>query len=354
MTEMQELGMKSQVINDLKEELQSSKPNSKKVLKIIFELQTKGKSLKLSDTDFFDIVGEAYRANPDYFMKELYETFMVKIGKIIGIEKRQEMERYILEKFCLDEDEKILFTCKANVKLTEMLEQEQSGKMKGGLFGIIITVKSGDIFITNQRLIAHGFFKVKGGESQRWFVWGPGSLWIFTGGSKRRERQKELFESTPFGYQFPIKNHWGLVKVKLLHLISYQLVVKNRICLINIKPLNKQKREEYLNNIFSLLRKDVEDILAFIQGMFEFDKRGKFKKRLIPNFIKSLKHHKIEEYDDLSDSDYLNIVKETYKIDPEFFMSIIYPKMMSWDLPAFMEIKDRVLETLMNEGANVT
>ncbi len=112
--------------------------------------------------------------------------------------------------------------------------------------------------------------------------------------------------------------------------------------MLNIKPLDKQKREEHLNIIFSLLRKDVEDILALIQGIFEFDKGEKFKKRLIPNIIKSLKHHKVEEYNDLSDSDYLNIVKETYKIDPEFFKSIIYPKMMSWDFDPFLKVKDQV------------
>ncbi|MFW9829542.1 MAG: hypothetical protein ACFFEY_18355 [Candidatus Thorarchaeota archaeon] len=332
----------NQILNDIKKAIEKSKPNVKLILNILYDLRSKKKVRQLTDTDFFDVVGETYNMAPEFFMKELYETFMVKIGKLIGAEKRQEMERYIIEKFCLDEDEKILYVCKANVKLTEMLEQTTKGKTKGGLFGIIISVKSGDIFITNQRLIAHGFFKVKGGESQKWFVWGPGSLWIFTGGSKRRERQKELFESTPFGYQFPIKNHMGLGKVKLLHLIGYQLIVKNRICMITIKPLNKQKREEHLNSIFNLLRKDAEEILALIQGIFEFDKGEKFKKRLIPNFIKSLKHHEVEEYNDLSDSDYLNIVKETYNIDPEFFKSVIYPKMMSWDFDPFLKVKDQV------------
>ncbi|MFX1390025.1 MAG: hypothetical protein ACFE9Z_08190 [Promethearchaeota archaeon] len=352
MNELSEISVKNQVINNMRQEFEGQRPNSNRILKTLLDLRTKGKSQQVSDSEFFDIVGETFNMAPDFFMKELYESFMVKIGKIIGTEKRQQMERYIIEKFCLDEDEKILYVCKADVKLTEMLEQEQSGKMKGGLFGIRISVSSGDVFITNQRLIAHGFFKVKGGESQRWFVWGPGSLWIFTGGSKRRERQKELFESTPFGYQFPIKNHWGLGKVKLLHVVGYNFFIKNRICVLTIKPLDKQKREQHLNNIFNLLRKDVEEILALIQGIFEFDKGEKFKKRFIPNIIKSL--HKTEEYNDLSDLDYLNIVKETYKIDSEFFMSIIYPKMMSWDFPSFMEVKDSVKETLMNEGANIT
>jgi hypothetical protein len=329
----------NQILNEIKQAIEKPKPNVKLILKILYNLRSNKKVQQLSDTEFFDIVGETFKLNPKFFMRELFETFMVKIGKMIGADKRSEMERYIIEKFCLAEDEKILYICKANVKLTEMLEQKPSGKREGGLFAIRISVTSGEVFITNQRLIAYGFFKVKGGESQKWFIW-TSSLWVFTGGTKRRERQKELFESTPFGYQFPIKNHWNLGKTKLLHVVGYTLLIKNRICLLTIKPLDKQKREEDLNTIFNLLRKDSEEILTLINNLYEFDKAKKLTKRLIPNILKSL--HKSEEYIDLSDSDYLNIVKETYKIDPAFFMSIIYPKMMSWDFNPFLRVKDQV------------
>ncbi len=348
MNELDELDNKIYVINNIKEELQKPKPNPKTILKTLFDLRTNKKIPQPSDTEFFDIVGETFKLAPDFFMKDLYQTFMVKIGKIIGAEKRQEMEKYIIEKYCLAEGEQILYLCKGNVKLTEMLEQKPSGKTQGGLFGIIIKVSSGDVFLTNHRLITHGFFKVKGGESQKWFIW-TNSLWVFTGGAKRKERKEEIFESTPFGYQFPIKNHWGLSKIKLLHIVAYNIHIKNRICLLTIKPLDKKKREEDLNSIFNLLRKDTEEVLALINNLYEFDKGEKWKKKLIPNILKSL--HISEEYIDLSDSDYLNIVKETYKLDPEFFMNSIYPKMMSWDFPSFLTVKEEVI-TLVDKLNN--
>ena len=52
-----------------------------------------------------------------------------------------------------------------------------------------------------------------------------------------------------------------------------------------------------------------------------------------------------------SDSDYLEIVKEVYKIDPEFFMTSLYPKMMSLKYSKYiseMDIKEEV-KTLVDQ-----
>ncbi|MFX1380225.1 MAG: hypothetical protein ACFFA4_14150 [Promethearchaeota archaeon] len=338
------------VINNIKEEFQKPKPSTKKILNILFDLQAKGKSQKISDSEFFEIVGETFKLNPDFFMKELYTTFMVKLGKIIGAEKRREMVKYIITKYCLFEDEEIIYECKGNVKQTELLEQKSSGKYKMDKFPLTISVSDGDIYLTNYRLIAQGFLKVKGGESTKWFIW-TDSLWIFTGGSKRKERKNALIESTPlFGYQFPSKYYIGLGKSKLLHIILYVLNLENRKCTIAIKPTNTAKREDDLIAIFNILRRDVNEVIMSIKEVYEFEKLEKFKRRNIWAILKAL--WKSEEFLGLPDSDYLHIVKETYKIDPEFFMTSIYPKMMSWNNQSFLSIKEELFAQLRKEGAN--
>ncbi|MFX0083538.1 MAG: zinc ribbon domain-containing protein [Candidatus Hodarchaeota archaeon] len=339
------------VLNMIKEELQNPKPKTKTILKYLIDLRANKKISQPSDSEFFDIVGVTFKLNPDFFMKEIYETFMVKMGNIIGTEKRREMEKYIIEKFCLAEGEQILYECKGNIKQTEILEQKPSGKYEGGLFPIRISVSLGDFFLTNYRLIAHGSFKVKGGESKKLFLW-TSSIWVFSGGSKRRERKRALIESSPlFGYQFSIKNHWGLVKVKFTHVVLYNINVDNRKCLISIKPTDKSKREEDMSKIFDLLRKDANEFLDVIQEIMEFEKSEKMKRRLIWGNLKAL--HKSEEFTGLSDLDYLNIVKETYELDPEFFMTSIYPKMTSWNDESFLSIKEELFALLSKEGAKI-
>lgn len=326
--------------------------NSKRSLKYLYDLQTKNKSQQLSDSEFFDAVGETFRLNPDFFMKELYNTFMNKMGKIIGAEKRKEMERYVIEKFCLLEDEQILYELKGNIKQTELLEQKPSGKYKMDNLPLKISVNTADIFITNKRMIGHGMLKASGGEKTKGGIFYLTSLWVFTGGSKKTERKKALIESSPvFGYQFPTKNHIGLGKSKLLHIIAYIVNIDKLKCTISIKPTDKVKREEQMNKIFDLLRKDANEVLDVIHEAYEREILEKNKRRFSLGILKALL--KSEEFTHLSDSDYFHIVKETYKLDTEFFMTSIYPKMTSWDFPSFLSVKEQLFELLRKEGANI-
>ncbi|MFX0139704.1 MAG: hypothetical protein ACFFDN_39055 [Candidatus Hodarchaeota archaeon] len=349
MNELSQMVDVNQVINDIKKEFQKPRPNTRGILKSLIDLRTNKKIQQPSDSKFFDIVGETFKLDPDFFMKELYKTFMVKLGNIIGAEKRKEMEKYIIEKFCLAEDEHILYECKGNVKQIELIEQKASGKYKMDTFPLTISVSSGDVFLTNYRLIAHGLLKAKGGESTTWWIW-TSTLWVFTGGSKRTERKKELIESSPlFGYQFPIKNHWGLSKSKLLHLIGYNVNMDKMKCNISIKPTDKSKREEHMSKIFDFLRKDVNEVLDVINEVMEIEQSEKWRRRYISNILKSLR--KTEEYTDLSDSEFFDIVGKTFKLDPDFFMTSVYPKMMSWNFPSFLSVKEEVI-TLIDKLNN--
>ena len=272
----------NKVLDMIKAELESPRPNTKRILKLLFDFEKD----YLSSPEYFDFIGETFRLNPDYFMKELYETFMGKIRKIIGVEKRTEMEKYILEKYCLYEDEEILYDCSGNVKQTELIEQSESGSYKMKTMPLIVSVNSGHVFLTNYRIIAHGLLKVKGGEKTRGFLFYATSLWVFTGGSKRSERKEELKSSQLFGYQFPIKDHWGLSKSNFLRLVAYFIKRDKFKCTIAIKPTNQAKREADMVAIFNLLRKTPAEAINVIKQIYDFEKLEKFARRQIWGILK--------------------------------------------------------------------
>ena len=83
------------------------------------------------------------------------------------------------------------------------------------------------------------------------------SLWVFTGGTKRSERKDALIESSPvFGYQFPIEIPKELFRTK--QTVGYWATINNRKYTFIIKPSDKSRKGEHINNIFNILRKDVE------------------------------------------------------------------------------------------------
>jgi len=346
----------NQVMNNIKMELQNQFPNTKIILKSLNDLRTKEEFQHLSDSDFFDIVGETFKLNPDFFMKELYKKFRNKMGISIGAEKLKEMEKYITEKFCLLEDERIVYECKGNIDLTELSEQKESGKYKMVSRPVNISVRSGNLLFTNNGIIAQGKLKVSGGHSTNilsglWPTLLTRRAWM--GDTIQAKRRKDSFElSTIYGYHFPIKNRTKLVWGNLTHSITYEIKTDKRKCIIHIKTTDTSEKGEHMNKIIDTLRSDANEVLDVIKEAYETE-IGKEKRSTILGTLKILR--KWEGYTHLSDSDFLYIVKETYKLDPEFFMSSIYPKMKSWKFPSFLSIKGEVVELIENlstEGAN--
>jgi len=88
---------------------------------------------------------------------------------------------------------------------------------------------------------------------------------------------------------------------------------------------------------------------------------GKSKKELIfllkiklksKSFIRGLQAlWKIKEYQYISDSEKLEIVLGVYELDPEFFMSSIFPEMKTWKFPSFLKLKSEIFEILNKKGA---
>lgn len=238
----------------IKDDIMRKYPDSKvalnnQILKTLFDLGSEANSQQLSDSEFFDIVGETFKLNPEYFMKELYKRFMKKMSKIIGAEKQQEMVKYIIENFCLVEDEQIVYECKANVNIFE-----KSSQIK--FQGYKITISSGYIYITNFRIIAQGSFKVEGGQHILTPLLFTPRFNDLSGYSRRKERKIEFIESSPtFGYQFPCNDHYGLAEGKHPKLVSYTIMTDERYWVINITPTDKSKKEKDITKIFDILAK---------------------------------------------------------------------------------------------------
>ena len=320
MNELNELDYKNQVINDIKKEFQNPKPRTERILKTLFDLRANRKSQKLSDSEFFDIVGETFNIDRDFFMKEIYNAFIMKIGSLIGTDKRQEMEKYIIEKYCLTKDEQILYECEAEVQKQSM--GSFAATMVAG--AAITSVRHGNVFLTNNRLIVGGLLKARGG------------------GNRKDMRQEVIKSSSVFGYEFPSTNLQSLGFRHKKPFVAYS--IGNRSSII-IKPLDKTSRREDVRKIFDLLRRDASEILELIKQQMASTGSKRVARWAIWMQFKSLRNTK-----ELSDSDFLNIVKETFRLDPELFMSYFYPKMNSWNDPSFLAVKEQVLEFILKEG----
>jgi len=123
------------------EEYNKKRPSQKKILSYLFSFQPDYYS-----SEFVDLVGRILHFKPSFFMESLYTPFREKLGKIYGDEKRREIERQIIEKFCLHKGEQILFECEGIIK-------------KKVLKGYKLEVSSGNIFVTKKRIITEGTLK---------------------------------------------------------------------------------------------------------------------------------------------------------------------------------------------------
>ena len=211
----------SKVLNIIKEELQKSKSSSSKILKTLLDLRSKEDYQQLSDSEFYNIVGETINLKPEFFMKEIYNSFRNKMRKLIGDEKLMEMDKYILEKYYLHEGEQILLEFKGNLG--------QNRRMTEPIF-----IDGANFFATNDRIIAQG--KLKGPYN------------------------KYSSELAFYGYLIPIKNNFKLRKIR--NNVRYRVIVNNKPSEINLKialEASETKREENIDKLFEMLSKETSE-----------------------------------------------------------------------------------------------
>jgi len=91
---------------------------------------------------------------------------------------------------------------------------------------------------------------------------------------------------------------------------------------------SQAKVEEQVNTLFKIVCKDKNQVLNIIKEYLEKDILPKRKRAELLLIFRHLRTK--EEYQDISDSEYLDIVRETYRLNPQFFMDLLYPKMKDW------------------------
>ena len=327
------------ILNKIKEKFEQAPSNNLrlKILTIFYDILSKEEYQHLSDSDFNFIVRETFKLNPEFFMDSLYWDLRQRMEK----NNRLIMDKYIIEKYSLIDEEHIIYECNGNIKFVDKV----MGKSPAS-----VLVSLGSIFLTNYRLIAQGKLDTKGGET----LWGPiltvlnspGGLGIK---NRRRNRAKNaILETSPtYGYQFPIRNHINLLKG--WNGVRYLCVQDNQFKLIQIElpyETTQAKREEQIDIIFKILSKDVNHIKDTIKVILEMELKNKWKSKKISTLLLNLRV--AEEYQHLTDSEYTDIVETTYKMNPQFFMTYVYPQIESISQPSIEPIKKVLIELIEN------
>lgn len=183
----------------------------------------------LSDFEFFDVIGDIYQRAPVFFMSSIYPRMRHKFSrfrKIFGNEGLQVMDKYILEKFGLDKEEKILIEFKG--KISKKVPKKYTFK-----------VFKGSIYVTNHRIIAHGigFFQISDtiGNSFK---------------SPKKAFDAYLSEFKPcYGFSFPIKNLYNLIPLpgSKNRMLRYFILQKRKI------TINASKNRDTRDKLLSIL-----------------------------------------------------------------------------------------------------
>jgi len=258
----------NQIKNNIKEEFEkgylSGYRSASKILSYLTSLRIYEEGLEfdpkdewryLPDTEFFDIVGETFKLNPGFYMKNLYKGVRKKLSANIkkmlknrGISLRDlkedfkekgfgfvnnlgKMDKYIFEKYCLIDGEQILF--------------ESSGLIWFGR-----ARASGALYVTNNRIIAQG--KIIAGGSH-----------LVNPGFMDRDRIINFSRQQKcYGYVFPIKNLYRLRKRKYRG-VTYNAKLNNTTRKVVIGMGKFPKREEHLSKIFEILSKHSKEEVRY-------------------------------------------------------------------------------------------
>ena len=200
---------KKQIIENIKRKIANVNPYMKRdlarVTSYIFDCFKTFKEEALTDMEYYDIVGAIFKFNPKFYMDSIYPKM-----------KSLELTRYIIENYCLYEGEKIIYEFPGKIK------QSTSAPLNP----VVTTVKGGNIFVTNLRIIAHGKLVVGGGDKISHSA--ISQMVTAQMAKKARERAKKRFlneslsQDLPcYGYQFRIKNQFGLKKKSSF--VNYQV-----------------------------------------------------------------------------------------------------------------------------------
>lgn len=222
-----------QILDSIKKELTKARPSKSIILSYIFDFQL------VFYSALFDVVGETFKLNPEFYMNNLYGDIETRTYERYGEGKVGEMQKYIVERFCLNDGEQIHYECPS-----VFINYWENPTLKSRGFRVI----GATLFVTNYRIIAQGLTWKQGGEA--------------SSGKRALKTIMDLsIQQECYGYVFPIKNLISLKKTSKG--VSYDINLKvkntNRLRNISIELVKSPKREEQKHELFEILIKELDE-----------------------------------------------------------------------------------------------
>ncbi|MHA1987584.1 MAG: hypothetical protein ACW98D_13175 [Promethearchaeota archaeon] len=236
----------NQAINNIDEEFKRVRPSPQRIISLLFNLRIDQEGIEISpkdewcyvsESEFLNIVGDIFNKNPEFYMKYLYRRIRKRVRKLCGIEKLNELEKQIIKKFCLYPGEQILLEFNGAIQFSENPKLRSRGTSIG------LTRVGATLYITNNRIIAQGMIKARGGSTST--GWSSCKRIIDT------SRQEKCYE-----YVFPSKNISKLKRKNITGAVNYNIEnygglhkYKN----INIRVSKSPTQQEDINKLMEIL-----------------------------------------------------------------------------------------------------
>ena len=90
-----------------------------------------------------------------------------------------------------------------------------------------------------------------------------------------------------------------------------------------------------------MLSQNADQVIELLHEIDETEIHPKMKRNYILSILRQIR--KSKEYQKITESEYLNIIEEAFKLDPSFFMSLVFPKLESWEHSSYIPVKEKVI-----------
>ena len=257
----------NQLFDTVRQELEKPKPSQKNIISCLMAV-----SAEYFNTEYYNLVANIFQVDPQFFMESLYPSFRKKLSNLFGDQKIKEMEKYILEKFCLHEGEEILFEYDGSIQ--EVFPKSYK-----------IEILDGTIYITDRRIIAQGRLRTarmsSGGLVALSIIGiaagdGPASGTRGRKDIKPKNAKGSLINASInqelpcYGYVFPIKYLFNLHLSK--HLITYKIINDSRLYKYKLS-FSSSLSQNSIDKLFNILKSYKREM--FYKKSFRF--KGPFK-----------------------------------------------------------------------------
>lgn len=315
-----------------------------KVSAIFSNLLSKKEFQHLTISDLNTIVDGTFKLDSQFFTDSIFLDFRRRLRK----NDRLAMDKYFIEKYSLIEGEHIIHKCTANLTYKDLEWVGSSGGFGPNIITgtnvlpVKVSSSYGSVFITNYRIITQGNFDIKGGRNPSWGL----TVHLLSGKSRKYRTQKRILNAAPvYGYHFPRKNHLELRKWQ--NYVTYACIKDNQFKLVEIHLTSEtpqEERDKEIHIIYKILSENLDQIKETIKVLLEMNLKDFYKKRQLILFLRNLRSSEVDHQ--ITDSEYLDIIKTTYKINPQFFMNKVYPKLLSTKKPFIQPIKNDLIELI--------